>query len=314
MYRNLKICIIGNGTHSKRIQDILKKKNIDFLIFKPKSKKNYKKENIEFLKKFDAIFIVSPDKTHFHYINKLYRFCYMFCEKPPCNNSADLNRLMKIKSKNIYYNFNHRFSKIADILKNKNKFNLGKLLYGNIISCHGLGLKKEYENSWRSNKKLSLNGIFEVVSIHWIDLINYIFTVQKIENKRLFNVSKYGSSFDNSNIKLLINKNSFVDIYNSWTTALVEKKIFIFANGIIEEGFGFITIKGPSKNLDKNNFFLPPKIIKKIKVDKDNDELISLRKSIEHFIEIVLKKGSFDIKNNQISLKSNHLLFDNNLR
>ena len=37
-YANTKACIIGNGTHSKRIQNILKKKKINFLI-----KKSYKK-------------------------------------------------------------------------------------------------------------------------------------------------------------------------------------------------------------------------------------------------------------------------------
>ena len=55
MYSNLKICFIGDGVHSKRVQKILKKKNIIFSIFKPKNKKNYKNENIENLKKFNTI-------------------------------------------------------------------------------------------------------------------------------------------------------------------------------------------------------------------------------------------------------------------
>ena len=36
MYSNLKVCIIGDGIHSKRIQSILHAKNIKFAIYKPK--------------------------------------------------------------------------------------------------------------------------------------------------------------------------------------------------------------------------------------------------------------------------------------
>ena len=68
------ICIIGNGVHSKRIQKILKNKKIDFIVFKPKSKKNYKKENLEDLKKYKVFFIISPNNTHFYYISVLIGF------------------------------------------------------------------------------------------------------------------------------------------------------------------------------------------------------------------------------------------------
>ena len=46
MRRNIlsKVGIIGNGNHSKRIQKILKKKNINYFIYKPKSKNYFNKE------------------------------------------------------------------------------------------------------------------------------------------------------------------------------------------------------------------------------------------------------------------------------
>ena len=153
MYSNLNICIIGDGIHSKRIQSILNTKKIKFEIFKPKNKVNYAKKNLNELKKFNTFFITSPDNTHFHYINKLYRFGYIFCEKPPCTNIKQLVLLKKIKSRKIFYNFNYRFSEFYKILKNRKKYNLGKLLYGTIISGHALGLKKDYQKNWRSKKK-----------------------------------------------------------------------------------------------------------------------------------------------------------------
>ena len=50
MRRNIcmKIGIIGNGKHSKRLQKILNKKKLNFFVYKPK-KPNYFDEN-EFLK------------------------------------------------------------------------------------------------------------------------------------------------------------------------------------------------------------------------------------------------------------------------
>ena len=122
MHKHLKVCIIGNGFHSKRIQKILRSKKIKFFIFKPKSKKNYKSENLNFLDKFNVFFIISPNKTHYHYIKLLHKKGYIFCEKPPTNNLNELEKLKKIKSNKIYYNFNFRFSKIAEILKSKKQF------------------------------------------------------------------------------------------------------------------------------------------------------------------------------------------------
>ena len=66
MRRNIlsKVGIIGNGNHSKRIQKILKKKNINYFIYKPKSKNYFNKEQYLELKKNKIIFIISPNRSH----------------------------------------------------------------------------------------------------------------------------------------------------------------------------------------------------------------------------------------------------------
>ena len=152
MYSNLKVCIIGDGIHSKRIQSILHAKNIKFAIYKPKNKKKYTRQNLYELKRFNSFFITSPDHTHFNYITNLYKLGYIFCEKPPCTNKKQLSSLKKIRSKKIYYNFNYRFSALYQTLKNRKKYNLGKLIYGSIINGHALGLKKHYQKNFRSKK------------------------------------------------------------------------------------------------------------------------------------------------------------------
>ncbi len=308
MYSKLKICIIGNGIHSKRIQKILLKKKLYFTIYKPKIKKNYDKQSLDDLKKFEIIFIVSPDYTHFNYIKKLHKYCYIFCEKPPCTSNKQLVYLKKIKSKKIYYNFDYRFSNLYKILKERNKFNLGKLLYANIINTHALALKKEYKDNWRSNKKYSKNGILEVVSVHFIDMINNIFEINKFQVSSLFNNSKYGNSFDNSIIKLIVKNNAIVNIFNSWTSELLQKKIFIFENGSVRENENYILVTGPALNLDKNRFTKPAKIIKKIKYHNKKNVQDTLTKSVNYFLDISLKKKFFSKKQILNSLNSNRFI------
>jgi len=56
MYEHLKVCIIGNGFHSKRIQKILNFYKVNYYIHKPISKKNYQKEDLKQLKKYNVFF------------------------------------------------------------------------------------------------------------------------------------------------------------------------------------------------------------------------------------------------------------------
>ena len=106
----MKIGIIGDGGHSKKIKSILKKKKFKFFIFK-QNKPNYF-DDVEFnrLKKCNVIFIITPNSSHYTYIKKLYKNRYIFCEKPPVNNKIKFSKIKKIKSNKIFFNYNFRFS------------------------------------------------------------------------------------------------------------------------------------------------------------------------------------------------------------
>ena len=308
MHERIKICVIGNGTHSKRIQKILKYKKLKFFIYKPKSKKNFKNENLDILSRYNVFFIISPNGTHYHYIKSLYKKGYIFCEKPPTNNIRDLKKLKKINSDRIYYNFNFRFSTIAEVLKKIDKYNLGKLIYTNIISGHGLALKKQYKLNWRSDKKKCPKGVFEMLSIHSIDLLNHIFKITNFSKPYLINLSNLGNSYDNSHISLKINNKSFAEIFSSYTSPVINKKIFIFDNGLVEDNNSIITIKGPTLNFDKDNFLKPPKLIKRIKVNQKKDYSKSLVMSINFFLKTISKKKKFSKKENLETLKINEII------
>lgn len=304
----MKIGIIGDGGHSKRIQKILQKKKLNFFIYKPKNPKYFEKEKFNQLKKCNVIFIISPNNSHYFYIKKLYKKRFIFCEKPPVNNKKELIALKKIKSKNIYFNYNFRFSKITEFIKNRDKFNLGKLVYANISLSHGLAQKKNYKNNWRSNIKKCPKGVYEIVSIHYLDLICYLFNILKIEKPKLINLSKIGNGYDTSLVEIKIKNEGFVNIFSTYNSSYNKNLCFLFENGILEQRNNLITIKGPTLNLDEQNFFKPPKIIKSIQISDNRDYSHSLLKSIEFFLNHVKNKKQFNKKITDISLSSNSII------
>ena len=310
MWHNIyvKIGLIGNGIHSKRIQAILKKKKLKFFLYKPEKPNYIDESKFEKLKKCNVIFIISPNNTHYEYIKKLHKDRYIFCEKPPVNNKKELLMLKKIKLNKIFFNYNFRFMKISEIIMKKNKYKLGDLIYANLTLSHGLAKKREYKNNWRSNRKKCPKGVFEVVSIHYVDMINYLFKVKKIGKPKLLNVSKIGNSYDTSHVEIELEKQGLINIFTSYNSSYAKNLFFLFENGIIEQRDNNIKIKGPSMNLDKKGFFKPPKIIKKININEDKDYLDSLKSSISFFLDHVKKKQIFDKKILNCSVKSNSLI------
>ena len=304
----MKIGIIGNGGHSKRIQKILKKKNLNFFIYKPKKPDYFERDKFSQLKKCNIIFIISPNNSHFFYIKKLYKGRYIFCEKPPVNKKNELLQLKKIKSKKIYFNYNLRFIQLAKIIENIKKFKLGKLVYANLSCSHGLAQKKEYKNNWRSNIKKSPKGVYEIVSIHYIDLINYLFDVLKVEKPDLVNSSNIGNSYDTSLVKIILKNGGLVNIFSTYNSSYSNNFFFLFQNGILEQKNNVITIKGPTLNLDKKGFFKSPKIKKIIKINENKDFMNSLYDSVSYFLNHAKNKRFFNKKILDISIKSNSLI------
>ena len=303
------IGIIGDGGHSKRIQKILRIKKLKFFIYKPDRPKYFDKTSFEKLKKCKIIFIVSPNHSHYEYINKLHKGRYIFCEKPPVTNLKDLNRLKKIYNSKIYFNFNFRFLKISEILKEAKKYNLGNLLHANLVSSHGLSLKKkDYINSWRSDIKKCPKGVFEIVSIHYIDLINFFFDIKNFKGPNLINYSGLGTSFDTSHVELKLKNNSIVNIFTTYNSAYIKKFFFLFNNGFLEQNNNEIIVKGPAKNFDKKGFFKSPKTIVKYNIKDNIDYEKSLFKSVSIFLDHAKNNKKFSNKLFNTSIKSNEFL------
>ena len=99
-------------------------------------------------------------------------------------------------------------------------------MYSSIIVGQSLAFTKEFKINWRSNKKKIPTGIYEIVGVHWIDLINYFFGIKKLVKKNL-SFKKIRSCIDNTYINIQTKENKIINIYCSYTSPLIVKK-FIF--------------------------------------------------------------------------------------
>ena len=303
------IGVIGKGSQFKRVKKFFIKKKIKFLLYKPNNKDYFDKDKFKKLLNCNIIFILSPNKSHFHYIKKFYKKRYIFCEKPPVSSKKEIKNLKKLSNNKIFFNYNFRFSKISEILSNPKKYKLGNFLYGNIITGHGLAFKDEYKYTWRSKKKLSPKGVFEVLSIHWIDLINFLFVIKKIDKPYLTKISKNGTAYDNSYTKITLKNDKIVNIYTSYSSPFIDEKIFLFTNGTVYQNEDKIEIRGPTFNLNAKNQFIKPKLVKKFLLKNEKDYHMSLEKSLNYFFKTIRNKDSFSKKEIETSLSSNQLLF-----
>ena len=302
-----KISIIGDGIHSKKIQSILKKLKRKFEVYNSKTilLKNNKKKILN----SDIIFILTPNNNHFSLIKK-YNNKYIFCEKPPVNNLAQLKKISKMSYKKIFFNFNRRYSElfktISYIIK---KYKLTNLIYGNIISSKGLVFKKEYRKNWRSNINKTPLGVFETVSIHNIDLINKLFKIKKIKNL-LVNHSKINNGIDTSYTEIITNNSSTINVVSTYSSSLDFSLKLYFDTGIISYEKGSLTFKYPTKTFDKLGFFLKPPIVYKKKINFSNDNVQSIIKSVNFFLKHADSNQNFLKEDFKLSLKTNKIILN----
>jgi len=302
----MNVAIIGNGTHSKRIQKILKTHKIFFSVFKGEKPSYLNNNDFKKIEKYDAVFILSSNYSHARYI-KRFKKKYIFCEKPPVLKKEDISFLKKINRGKIYFNFNYRFSIFTEaLLKYKKK--LGKLIFVNLVSTHGLSLTKKYKSDWRSKKKFCKTGVLEILSIHLIDILFYVFNEIKVKNIRLINHSKIGSSFDTSFSSFENKSNAIINVFSTYYSSYIKKNLFLFSDGYIEQNENYLEVRGPSSNFDKNGYFIKPKIMERIRINSKLDYHISLEKSVKFFIKKVKSGNRFKKKDFNCSLISNSLI------
>ena len=314
---NNKIGIIGFGNHASRIISILKTfENIEiYKIFHPTKIVLEKIGTNQFDELYDCecILILSPDHTHFEYLCKLLKNYngYIFCEKPivtKLDELKSLENINKIKKEKIFFNFNFRFSKLNEIIKNEiNNKKIGEISHINIFSTHGLAFKKEYQNSWRSDK--NYHNILDSLAIHYLDLI--LFQIGNIKNSYYYPrlVSKCGYTFDTCNLTLEA-ENTSVMIYCSYANPKIDEIVIIGTDGYITIRDNKKEVFVPRDTFDSKGFFVKPPMIANEDFNFENEYLNSLKKSLEYFINCVKNKKLIDLKNFEVSILTTKLLIE----
>ena len=118
------IGVIAKGGQFNTLKKFFKKRKIKYLIYKPNNKNYFDQKKFDELKNCKIIFILSPNKTHFDYIKKLYKNRYIFCEKPPVISKKQLLKLKKFRLKKFIIILILDFQKLPKYLKNKKNINL----------------------------------------------------------------------------------------------------------------------------------------------------------------------------------------------
>ncbi len=320
MDRNLKIGFIGFGKHAQKLLNmiVLSYPLSSFKLFN--HRENYDKTienlenvyNLEDLNDCDAVFIVSPNSTHFNYIKFLVNNYngYVFCEKPPVTQDEEIRYLETIPKgvkKRFYFNFNYRFSPYVESLKyDPEKYALGRLVTASIIQGHGYAFKDCYKSNWRSSCKTHKSGVFETFAIHFADMFVYCFGFPEKFSNYTASFSLCSDSIDNASFMCQFTNKATLTLSVSYTTPKINSVVFVYENGYIEFS-DTKKIYGPRDFFDENGLFIEPPLIAQETIDSDI-HFESLKSSVEYFMEKVEKEECFDIKEFDCSIETNKLL------
>src|SRR5262249_51568135 len=109
-------------------------------------------KSLDALKACDAVFILSPNATHFGYMKAIATGYagYLFCEKPPVTTIEELRALeqLGLAPERTYFDFNLRQSSLFDAMTENA---LGRLVCGSALVTHGLAFRESYASSWRAD-------------------------------------------------------------------------------------------------------------------------------------------------------------------
>ncbi len=291
----MKIAFRGYGNHAKKVENIIKRSHPnleaytisrDFLPseIKPETK---------------GIFICSVNSSHISYIEKAMQFIPkipIYCEKPILNSSKNYNQINRIiNSSRIFPGFNLRRSLIPSLIgSGEHQKKLGKVKSFHVNHSYPFALKPSYLNSWKADRELSPLGIFENLSIHYIDLAIYLFGRPV---RSYFEFAESLNSVPRSSHSLMRHESGVIStIHNSYTSPLSSYMSICFENGKLEINNSSTSIYSPNLLIDpKTNLCLKSPRIYKKKITFDQIFEKSLSKSIALYLSKCIEQTSLKI-------------------
>ena len=314
--RTIIVGFVGFGRHARRLKDLLIDlyENCEFILYHP-SKTNPENTNrIDHLFTCDAVFITSPNDTHFEYIVTFLNQskALIFCEKPPCTSAAqlkDLRNFPKKHKRRIFFNFNYRYSSLCRNLKST----LATEVLGRVTNIcgtisHGLATKNEYPQTWRGRYPKPKSAVLDTSLIHLVDLCN--FALGGGLSVTHSSSASFSHGLDSFSIGLESPAGATIFLFGSYATPYHFSFKLLGTNGLLEVSDTSLTIKSPRDTFDESGLFISPPKYKSLKYSFDSDYQDSLKMSLENFVTHLIAKRDFSEKDFDTSLGSTALIFD----
>ncbi len=307
----LKLGFIGNGNHAKRLMSIVSAFNfcsID-VVYHPTVAPLVKggSTNFDDLLSCDVVFIVSPNSTHTDYLLSLEkRFPgYVFCEKPPVNRLADLEKLSGLDPTRFFFGFNLRYSDLATwALEGIENGDIGQPIHADIVLTHGFAFKEQYMRSWKSSDAGNPSGIMENVAIHYVDLLATIFGRITKAHAVMSNFSGKGSTPDTAVIHTRHQSGATGNILVSYSTPFCDSFSLVGINGLLKYDGDVISVLSPRSTFGPTGMFATPPVIRNKAFSSDALYEDSLRNEMAFFLNCCLEKSDFELELLARSLES----------
>jgi len=329
----MKIGFIGYRNHAKRLMALVDQLAFrkEFIIYYPDSRKLSASFSGEGLKAkieltsvlrplydTDVVFIASPARTHFHYLDLLRKNFkgYIFCEKPPCSNLKELNALAafnpRFKSRCLFnFCFRHSlFSKACFSAIKSGKH--GTPISLSFRNSHGLAFKESFSSNWRNTSRGVLENILGNLGIHYVDLTAHL--LGKVKNITAHSVKISGRTRHKDSVILIIETGSALPttIFLSYACPHEDSAKLVLSDGIIELDNGVLSLRRPRDTFDKSGLFAPPPadvIATFANARSYYDDAI--KGSISDFFKVIKASSGIPLSNFASSINSTRLLLVN---
>ena len=322
--------VIGYRNHSARILNLLLGyPEIDHIYVYHPDRRKLLKSGVQFLSSkveatsersklsgLDAVFIISPSRTHVEYIRSLIDdVAYLYCEKPPAATREELAYLSSLeerKRRRVYFSFNYRFSELAIIAKDLiESGQIGSPVHYNFVSTHGLAYRESFRGDWRSNGESQLSGIFGNVSIHYIDLCMWLLGSSTCVTVEKAAWSESSRTTDSVHTVMRFRNGCTASIFVSYAAPFINQAQLIFTDGFLELDNGTLILYSPRDSYDADGKFTRPPSRELLSTKSSRQYYdYSLEKSLKYFVSVVAEQGGFSAQEFDQSLRSNAVIFD----
>lgn len=235
----------------------------------------------------DAIFILSPNRTHAAYLARFARAYpgYVFCEKPPVVVIEDL-RAIRNSPERTYFNFNLRRSELARVIEARLASGFfGRVLRADAALTHGLAFKPEYPGSWRADIARHPLGVTETVSVHFLDYFMALFGKPSEITHRASNQSGCGTAADTSALTCAHESGVLSTIFASYAAPFGYDVRITGTNGLLTYDGESILLRGPRDCFSETGSFVCPPVVEELSAPLEVLWNRSLEKSVRLFLE-----------------------------